>query len=61
MNDQHGEVHFHLVPYAEPAAIRNIFEEESIRSHQDAMQKLLSISRKTWTQVSVMYLLDMPL
>lgn len=41
LNDQHGEVHFHLVPYTEPAAIRNIFEKESIRSHQDAMQKII--------------------
>ncbi|MCM0626568.1 exonuclease SbcCD subunit D [Lysinibacillus sp. OL1_EC] len=41
LNDQHGEVHFHLVPYAEPAAIRNIFEDESIRSHQDAMRKII--------------------
>ncbi|EFI69862.1 exonuclease sbcD-like protein [Lysinibacillus fusiformis ZC1] len=41
LNDQHGEVHFHLVPYAEPATIRNIFEDESIRSHQDAMRKII--------------------
>ncbi|WP_342504415.1 exonuclease SbcCD subunit D [Lysinibacillus sp. FSL L8-0126] len=41
LNDEHGEVHFHLVPYAEPASIRSIFEEEAIRSHQDAMQKII--------------------
>ncbi len=41
LHDQHGEVHFHLVPYAEPASIRSIFEEEGIRSHQDAMQKIV--------------------
>ncbi|EAZ87794.1 exonuclease SbcCD subunit D [Lysinibacillus fusiformis] len=41
INDSHGEVHFHLVPFAEPTTIRSIFEEESIRSHHDAMQKII--------------------
>lgn len=41
LNDQYGEVHFHLVPYAEPASIRHIFEDETIRSHQDAMQRII--------------------
>ncbi len=41
INDDYGEVHFHLVPYAEPAAIRSIFGDETIRSHQDAMKKII--------------------
>ncbi|PCD81384.1 exonuclease sbcCD subunit D [Lysinibacillus fusiformis] len=41
INDSHGEVHFHLVPFAEPTTIRSIFEEEAIRSHHDAMQKII--------------------
>ncbi|KOY81935.1 exonuclease SbcCD subunit D [Lysinibacillus macroides] len=41
INDDYGEVHFHLVPYAEPAAIRSILGDETIRSHQEAMQKII--------------------
>ncbi len=37
--DDFGDVHFHLVPYAEPSLVRTILEDDTIRSHQDAMQK----------------------
>ncbi|MGE7912087.1 exonuclease SbcCD subunit D [Lysinibacillus xylanilyticus] len=40
-HDEYGEVHFHLVPYAEPASVRTILEDDSIRSHQDAMGKII--------------------
>ncbi|KOS60060.1 exonuclease SbcCD subunit D [Lysinibacillus agricola] len=41
LHDEDGEVHFHLVPYAEPASVRTILEDDSIRSHQDAMEKII--------------------
>lgn len=40
LSDEEGEVHFHLVPYAEPGMIRHLFEEEDIRSHNDAMNRM---------------------
>ncbi|MGE7914804.1 exonuclease SbcCD subunit D [Lysinibacillus xylanilyticus] len=42
LHDANGEVHFHLVPYAEPASVRTILDDDSIRSHQDAMEKIIN-------------------
>lgn len=38
LRDAYGEVHFHLVPYADPAQVRHQFGDESIRTHDDAMR-----------------------
>ncbi|WP_168122106.1 exonuclease SbcCD subunit D [Paenibacillus sp. HB172176] len=40
LSDGHGEVHFHLVPYADPAAVRHALGDDAIRSHDDAMRAL---------------------
>lgn len=40
LEDEHGEVHFHLVPYADPSVVRHVFEDEEIRTHNDAMKKI---------------------
>jgi exonuclease SbcD len=40
LRDEHGEVHFHLVPYADPAQVRYTFGDEEIRSHDDAMKAI---------------------
>lgn len=40
LKDEHGAVHFHLVPYADPSVVRHIFEDEEIRTHNDAMKKV---------------------
>ncbi|OXM86561.1 exonuclease SbcCD subunit D [Paenibacillus rigui] len=47
LKDAHGEVHFHLVPYADPAQVRYTFEEEEIRSHDDAMKAIVARIRPT--------------
>ncbi|WP_042165093.1 exonuclease SbcCD subunit D [Paenibacillus gorillae] len=39
MQDGYGEVHFHLVPYADPAQVRYAFGDDSIRTHDDAMRE----------------------
>ncbi|WP_414049546.1 exonuclease SbcCD subunit D [Macrococcus animalis] len=36
------DVHFYLVPYIEPAYARDYFEDESIRSHEDTYQAIIS-------------------
>lgn len=39
LNDTYGEVHFHLVPYADPSQVRYLLEEETINTHNQAMKK----------------------
>lgn len=41
-NDTFGPVHFHLIPYIEPADARSVFEDETIQSHQQAMEAIVS-------------------
>ncbi|RED64003.1 exonuclease SbcCD subunit D [Cohnella lupini] len=41
LRDEYGEVHFHLVPYADPAQVRYILEDEAIRTHDDAMKAIV--------------------
>lgn len=41
LNDDFGEVHFHLVPYADPAQVRSALGDERIRSHDDAMKAIV--------------------
>ncbi|PGZ07076.1 exonuclease sbcCD subunit D, partial [Bacillus thuringiensis] len=38
LNDEYGEVHFHLVPYADPSIVRLVLKNEDVRSHDDAMR-----------------------
>jgi DNA repair protein SbcD/Mre11 len=40
LSDEHGEVHFQLIPYADPSMIRYVFEDEEIKTHNDAMKKI---------------------
>ena len=40
LHDAHGEVHFHLVPFADPSHVKHLFNDPSIQSHQDAMKKV---------------------
>ncbi|MEK3763635.1 MULTISPECIES: exonuclease SbcCD subunit D [unclassified Solibacillus] len=41
MHDEYGEVHFYLVPFAEPSIVRNIFGDESITTHEGAMARII--------------------
>lgn len=40
LQDEFGEVHFHLLPYADPSHIRYTLENPEIRSHNDAARAL---------------------
>lgn len=42
LRDEFGEVHVHLVPYADPAQVRYIFGDETIRTHDEAMRAIVS-------------------
>ncbi|ARI77316.1 exonuclease SbcCD subunit D [Halobacillus mangrovi] len=39
--DEEGPVHFHLIPYVEPAEVAHVFDDSSIRSHQQAAERLI--------------------
>lgn len=41
LNDDHGEVHFHLIPYCDPSVVRTVFNDDDIRTHNDAMRKIV--------------------
>jgi exonuclease SbcD len=47
MNDEYGPVHFHLVPFADPAVIRHLLEDHEIRSHDDAMRAVVGKIKET--------------
>lgn len=42
LSDEFGEVHFHLIPYADPSVVKALFQEEDIRNHQDANAFLIN-------------------
>ncbi|MGL4819167.1 MAG: metallophosphoesterase family protein, partial [Bacilli bacterium] len=37
LHDADGPVHFYLVPYAEPSAVRHVFDAEHVTDHESAM------------------------
>lgn len=40
LNDAYGEVVFYPIPYAKPAVIRELFQDQSIKNHDDGMKKV---------------------
>src|SRR5699024_5926082 len=48
LQDEHGEVHFHLIPYSDPSTVRFLFEDEDIKSHDDAMRKITTQIKNNW-------------
>ena len=45
LQDDHGPVHFFPVPYSEPAVVRWELDDESIRDHQTAMERVTARAR----------------
>ncbi len=41
LSDDHGEIYFHLIPYTDPSIVRNIFKDDPIKSHEDAMKFII--------------------
>lgn len=41
LKDKYGNLNFYLMPYAEPAHVRHLYEDDTIRTHEDAMIKVL--------------------
>lgn len=47
LKDEHGEVHFHMIPYAEPSKIRYVLGDDAIRTHDEAMQAVVRTIEQT--------------
>lgn len=43
LTDEFGEVHFYLVPFADPSIVRNLHDDEDIKNHNSAMAKITEI------------------
>src|SRR5699024_1601370 len=41
LEDEAGEVHFHLVPYSDPGKVGLLFEDDTIKTHQDATKAIV--------------------
>lgn len=41
LNDEYGEVYFHLIPFTDPSQVRHLFEDDSVTSHQEAMRRII--------------------
>lgn len=42
LKDEHGPVNFYLIPFAQPAVVRELFEDSGIKTHDDAMRAITS-------------------
>ncbi|UOQ93516.1 exonuclease SbcCD subunit D [Halobacillus shinanisalinarum] len=42
IHDYYGPIHFHLIPYVEPAEVAYMFDDHEVRSHQQAAAKLIA-------------------
>ncbi|HZW69111.1 MAG TPA: exonuclease SbcCD subunit D [Pseudogracilibacillus sp.] len=41
LHDEFGEVHFHLLPFVDPSVVANTFNDDSIRTYDDAMRVMV--------------------
>lgn len=48
LNDKFGEVHFHLIPYADPSLVRHILDNPEVKSHNDAMKAITDRIKNGW-------------
>lgn len=42
LEDEHGKVNFYPIPYADVPVVRDLFEDENIKNHDLAMQRIIS-------------------
>lgn len=47
LQDEFGEVHFHLVPFADPSVIKHLYGDETIANHNDAMRAIIQSIRES--------------
>ncbi|WP_163970303.1 exonuclease SbcCD subunit D [Oceanobacillus halotolerans] len=42
LHDEHGAVHFHLVPYCDPSVVRTVFDDDDVKTHNEAARKIIA-------------------
>lgn len=42
LHDEFGPIHFYLIPFSEPQKIRHALEDDSIRTHDEAMKAIVN-------------------
>lgn len=50
LHDEHGEIYFHLIPYCDPSIVRTIFNDDEVRTHNDATRKIVEQITKKMDQ-----------
>ena len=50
LHDEYGEVHFHLVPYCDPSVVAHVFENETVKTHDQAMGTIVNHLKQTMDQ-----------
>lgn len=43
LEDEFGEVHFHLIPYCDPSVVRSVLQNEDIRTYDDAAREMMKL------------------
>lgn len=46
LKDEFGEVDFYPIPYLDPPVVRDLFEDDTIKTHDDAMKKIVDNIRE---------------
>jgi len=41
ISDEFGPVHFHLVPYCDPSIVRSLYQDDTIKTHDDATKVIV--------------------
>jgi len=50
LDDEHGEVYVHLIPYTDPSIIRTVFNDETIQTHDDATKRIIEHITETYDE-----------
>lgn len=47
LTDEYGPVNFYPIPYADPPIVRDLFDDNLIKTHNDAMNKIVNSIKQT--------------
>lgn len=48
LQDEHGPVHFYMIPYCDPSLIRKLYNDDSITDHHEAMRVIVEGIKEEW-------------
>lgn len=50
LNDEFGEIAFYFIPFADPQEVRFVFDDQAIRSNEQAMEKIVGAIDNTYAR-----------